>query len=50
MKSRTVAHSCPFVTDWLITWKVSIFYVVLQKIVNAFQDIGHKASRKILGF
>lgn len=50
MKSRTVAHSCPFAADWLITWKVSISSVVLQKMVNAFGDISHKASRKSLGF
>lgn len=50
MKSRTVAHSRPFAADWLITWKVSISSVVLQKMVNAFGDISHKASRRSLGF
>lgn len=31
-------------------WKVSNFYAVLQKMVNAFHGVSHKASTKILGF
>lgn len=50
MKSRTVAHSCPFVTDELITWKVTTFCVVFHKMVNDFQAISYKALREAFGF
>lgn len=49
MKSMTAAHSCPFVTGWPIMWNVSMFYLVVQKLVNTSRDTSHKASRKTLG-